>query len=162
MLATIYLTTIASSVGLRRLTGGGLFCLVHCMLRYLAFVVFSFPWWWLAADHAASRWVAPFFVPGHLCSATGAPGRVHQPSVIWSCRMCVTSPGLCPVSNNTCSAIPGTPASLNACQNSDTSVSLSTRSRLTVALRSTPRHGLLVSNSCFVAHVKIADADAST
>src|SRR6516164_2921912 len=47
MLATIYLTTIASSVGLRRLTGGGLFCLVHCMLRYLAFAVFSFPWWWL-------------------------------------------------------------------------------------------------------------------
>src|SRR5262249_22358943 len=47
-------------------------------------------------------------------------------------------------------------------QNSGTSASLSTRSRLTVALRSTPRAGLLVSNSCFVAHVKIADADAST
>jgi hypothetical protein len=38
-----------------------------------------------------------------------------------------------------CNAIPGTPASLNACQNSGTSASLSTRSRLTVALRSTPR-----------------------
>jgi hypothetical protein len=34
--------------------------------------------------------------------------------------------------------------------------------RLTVALRSTPRHGLLVSNSCFVAQVKMADADLST
>src|SRR5262245_26030054 len=47
MLATIYVTTIVSSIGLRRLTGGGFFCLVHCMLRYLAFVVFSSPWWWL-------------------------------------------------------------------------------------------------------------------
>src|SRR5262249_26785140 len=45
-----------------------------------------------------TRWVAPFFVPGHLCSASSAPGRVHQPSVIWSCRMCVTSPGLWPAS----------------------------------------------------------------
>jgi hypothetical protein len=53
------------------------------------------------------------------------------------------------------------PASLNACQNNGNSLSASTRSRSVVALRSMPVQGLMVSSSCFTAHVKIADADAS-
>ena len=59
-------------------------------------------------------------------------------------------------------AIPAIPALPNSCQNGATSWSRSTRSRLTVAWRSTPRHGLLVSISWRPAHVKMADADART
>src|SRR5262249_40439132 len=50
----------------------------------------------------------------------------------------------------------------NALQNSGTSLSDSTRSRSRVSLRSTPRHGLLASNSCFTAHEKMAEAAAKT
>ena len=52
-------------------------------------------------------WVTPFLVPFQPVLASGAPGKVHQPSVIWSYRIRVTSPGLWPVSNRTCNAIPG-------------------------------------------------------
>ena len=92
-----------------------------------------------------TRCVAPFLVPGQWSFA--APGMVHHPSAICSRRMCATSPGLCPVSSNTCKAVPAIPNSSNACQNSLTSASLSTRSRLTAAWRSIPRAGLLVINS---------------
>ena len=54
------------------------------------------------------------------------------------------------------------PASSNAVQNFGTSLSARTRSRLLVALRSTPRQGLAATISCFAAQEKIAEAAAST
>ena len=61
-----------------------------------------------------------------------------------------TSPGRWPVSRISLQRATRTrPASSNAVQNLGTSQSARTRSRLLVALRSTPRHGLAVTSSSF-------------
>jgi hypothetical protein len=76
--------------------------------------------------------------------------------------MAATSPGRWPVSSNTRSAAPCTPALPNADQNAGISLSAKIRSLLFVWLRSTPRQGLVVTKSSFMPHVKTAEAAANT
>jgi hypothetical protein len=86
---------------------------------------------------------------------------VHQQSLICSCRMWATSPGLCPLRRISRRALPATrPPSSKADQNCGISLSAKILSRLRVALRSTSLQGLPATNSSFTPHEKIAETAA--
>ncbi len=72
-----------------------------------------------------------FLVPNHTKAGTGFPGKVRRPPSICSVRMCVTSPGRCPVNKIIFKIeLRISPASSNGVQNFGISLSDSTRSRL--------------------------------
>src|SRR5262249_7983371 len=100
--------------------------------------------------------VRAFFVPGQPRAGSGAPGRVHQPSLM--CERCITptSPDLCPVRRSTLSG------GERRGQNAATSESLKIRERLRTGLRSTPLNGLNAITSTLTPNEKIAEPDLQT